>query len=245
MLFFLCLSFSFAYEDIRDLSLSKNGLSELEIDCGAGYLKVKGATNLDAIEVEAEIVIRNISRQRAEEYLDKYLKLSLKKMGRKAVLISHFDSSRSIFNRWQKAINLTVRVPSELVLEVEDGSGYTSIQDIDADVKIDDGSGDIFIENIAGNLYIDDGSGETEVENVTGDLTIDDGSGEIDIREVGGEVSIIDGSGSLTVRDVGGDVIVDDGSGSIYINGVKKDVIIRSAGSGGVTIRNVDGRIKK
>jgi DUF4097 and DUF4098 domain-containing protein YvlB len=226
LFFFLCTSFTFAYKDVRNLSLSAKGIDELEIDCGAGFLKVNGQKGLTEIKVEAEIVLEGKSEKSAEEFIQKYLKLSLKKRGSRAVLTSGFESYRSLFSFSNKLINLTVSIPVDMDLDVDDGSGY------------------IRIEDIAGNLIIDDGSGSIEIVNAKGNVDVDDGSGEINIEGVSGDVSVDDGSGSIFIRNIGGNVTVRDGSGSITIDGVEKDVYIPSDGSGSVRVNNVKGKVK-
>jgi len=56
--------------------------------------------------------------------------------------------------------------------------------------------------------------------------------------------AIIDTSGGIEVTRLNGSVEVSDTSGGIYINQVSEDVIVRRDGSGGLTVRNVDGEIK-
>ncbi len=242
--FFLCVCFTFAYEDVRNLSLSAKGIEELQIDCGAGFLKVNGQKGLTDIKVEAEIVLEGKSEKNAEDFLKKYLVLSLEKRGRRAVLTSGFKEYRSIFSFGSKLINLTVSIPAEMDLDVDDGSGYIKIADIVGDLVIDDGSGSIEIVNIKGNVNVDDGSGEVELEEITGDVDVDDGSGEVSVEGVSGDVSVDDGSGSITIRNIGGSVTVRDGSGSITIDGVEKDVYIPSDGSGSVRLNNVKGKVR-
>ncbi len=226
VLFFLCASFMFAYEDVRNLNLSAKGIEKLEIDCGSGFLKVRGQEGLREIKVEAEIVLEGKSEKSAEEFLKKYLKLSLEKRGSRAVLTSGFESYRSLFSFTNKVINLTVSLPKDMDLDVDDGSGSLTIENIRGDVKIDDGSGSMDIMNIGGNLDVDDGSGQIDVDGVSGDVSIDDGSG------------------SMTIRNIEGSVTVRDGSGSITIDGVEKDVYIPSEGSGSVSVKNVKGKVK-
>ncbi len=242
--FFLCASFTFAHEDVRNLSLSAKGIDELEIDCGAGFLKVNGQKGLTEIKVEAEIVLEGRSEKDAEEFLKKYLDLSLEKRGSRAILTSDFKEYRSIFSFGNKLINLTVSIPAEMDLDVDDGSGYIKIEDIAGNIIIDDGSGDIKIVNTKGNVDVDDGSGVIELMEINGDVSVDDGSGEIKVEGVSGDLSVDDGSGSIIIRNIGGNVTVKDGSGSISIDGVEKDVYIPSDGSGSVRVNNIKGKVK-
>lgn len=224
--FFLCATSLFAHREVKELSLSAQGIEKLEIDCGAGFLKVYGKEGLKEIRVEAEIVLDGKSEKSAEEFIQKYLDLSLEKRGSRAVLTSGFESYRSMFSFGNKVVNLTVSMPMGMNLDVDDGSGSIIVNDIAGDVNVDDGSGSMEIMNIKGNLDVDDGSGEISIEGVSGDVSVDDGSG------------------SMTIRNIGGSVTVRDGSGSITINGVEKDVYIPSDGSGSVQVKNVKGKVK-
>ena len=234
------------YVKTKDLNLSAADITELEIDCGAGYLMVEGVEGLENIEVEAEIVIEGMNRKKAQDFIDKHLRLDIREKRGHAVLRSHFDKSLSsftLFGRKSSMVNLNVRIPVDMDLTIDDGSGDTRVENINGEVIIDDGSGDLELELIKGHTDIDDGSGEIYIINLDGNLVIDDGSGEIHIKEVTGDVEIDDGSGDISVRRIGGSVLVGDGSGDIRIRYVKQDVEIIDDSSGDVSIARVDGRV--
>lgn len=222
-LLILCTTAAFSFEKVEDLRLSTEGIHKLKIDSGSGFLKVTGNESLRAIEVRAEIIVKGKSDKDATEYIRKNVVLTLEKNGDKAILVSKFKNK--LFSG-SRAINLTVNVPKNIHIDVDEGSGKMSIQDITGDIYVDDSSGEIEIENIQGNVKIDDGSGSVSVNDVEGDVSIDDGSGEIDVSGVSGTVVVDDGSGSINIEGVGGDVhIKDDGSGSLSIRDVKGKII--------------------
>jgi hypothetical protein len=223
---FLSACMAFSYQDVKELSLSAQGIETLEINCGSGFLKVTGYEGRNKIEVEAEIEVERRRESDAEEFIRKYVKLSLEKKGSRAVLISNFKDFPKFFSLGNTVINLTVSIPRNL------------------DLDINDGSGSIRVENIVGDVSVDDGSGSMEIENVEGSVRIDDGSGTIEVDDVRGDVDVDDGSGSIYIRNIGGSVTVRDGSGSITINGVEKDVFIPSEGSGSLSISKVKGKVK-
>jgi hypothetical protein len=267
-LFLLTVANLMAKEQIinKSLSLSAEGISELNVECGAGFLKVEGSESMNQIEVEAEIIIEGIPEDETDAYLKKKMELTLTKRGSKARLISRFESGNGFFKSLisginRQVINLTVRMPSNLALDLDDGSGFIEMKNIGNKVDITDGSGEMTIQNIGGDLEIDDGSGSTSIEYVKGNLDIEDGSGDLEVANVEGSVEIDDGSGSLVARKIkgdlfiddgsgeirveyiGGDVRITDGSGSIYIESVDQDVTITEGGSGSVEISDVKGRV--
>jgi hypothetical protein len=219
----LCTSTAFSFEKVKDLSLDAEGITRFEIDSGSGFLKVTGNSSSTDIEVRAEIIVKDKNDKDADEYISKNVILTLERKGDKAILVSKFKNK--LFSG-SRVINLTVNIPRNIHLDVDDGSGVISIQNIAGDIDVDDGSGEIKIENIEGNVKIDDGSGTVSVTDVEGDVSIDDGSGTIDVRGVSGSVVVDDGSGAINIEGVGGDVhIKDDGSGSLRIRDVKGKVI--------------------
>ena len=233
----------FPVQNIKHLTLDARGIEKFDVDCGAGFLKISGETNRDEIEVEAEIILDGMSKRKAEDFMRDRLRLSLEKRGDTAHLIADIDSKFSLFSWGSREINLTVRMPSKLAMQIEDGSGAIWIDNIHNHIEVDDGSGNMMIRKMTGNVRIDDGSGEIECVDIGGDVEIDDGSGEISLEMVGGLVDIEDGSGSIRVDEAFGDVTIQDGSGSIMVDRVQRDVIIQSAGSGGVEISRGEGRV--
>jgi hypothetical protein len=211
------------YEQVRNLDLDVDGISELSIEAGAGSMDVTGVRGLDKILVKATIVVPDADEDDALKVIEQKMTLSLEQKGDEARLKSWFDGGVMGFGE-NAHIVLEVSVPQGLSVNIDDGSGSLDVIDIMGDVTIDDGSGSIDVENVA-NLKIEDGSGSIEVDNASGD------------------VSIVDGSGSINVDHVAGSVTIDDGSGSIKVSDVEHDVIIIDDGSGGLTIKDVRGNV--
>jgi len=244
-LFFLSASIVSAYQEVKTLSLSAEGIKRLDIDCGAGFLVVSGQEGLNSIEAEAEIIVEGRNEDKAQEFIQQRVRLSLERKGDRAILISQIKERFSDFSFRKKIINLTLSVPVDIDLAVDDGSGWLKVENITGRVFIDDGSGEMMIKNITGPLQINDGSGDIEVAEIRGDLDIEDGSGEIDGEGISGSVSVDDSSGSITLHNIGADVTVSDSSGSISIDSVEGNVTIRDDGSGSLRISNVKGKVIK
>jgi len=246
LLFVVAFVCGFPFDEEKTLNLEATGITGLEIDCGAGALKVSGSDGSDTIEVKAKIVLKGIDDDDVDSFVKDNVTLTLEKKGDRAVLASSIDSSfTSLLKRREAYIDLDVRVPAKLELSIDDGSGSIEVSGIAGDVEIEDGSGSLVVGDIGGDLEIDDGSGSVTVRNVGGNLEIEDGSGEIRIEKIKGNVDVDDNSGTVKIYGIGGSVVVDDGSGGIYIDGVEKDVYIKNAGSGALKIDNVKGKVTK
>jgi DUF4097 and DUF4098 domain-containing protein YvlB len=211
------------YEEVRNLDLDADGVSQLSIKAGAGSMDVTGVRGLDKISVKATVVVPDTDEDKAVKVIEKKMTLSLDQQGSEAQLDAWFDDGFMGFGS-DAHIVLEVSVPQGLSVNIDDGSGSLDVRDVAGDVTIDDGSGSIDVDNVA-NLKIDDGSGSIDVENASGDVSIVDGSGSISVVHVKGSVTIDDGSGSIKVSDVENDlIIVDDGSGSLSISDVRGSV---------------------
>ena len=221
---FLASTLAFPAEEVKNLNLSAEGIQTLRIDSGAGFLNVEGKEGLSAIEVKAEIYVKGLKDEEMKEFIEDHVKLNLERKGDRAVLVSGIEWSPFSFR--EVRIDLTVKVPRAMNLDIDDGSGTVEVTNIRGDVVLDDGSGSIHVENVEGDLEIEDGSGDITVRNITGDVQIDDGSGGISVSHIGGSVTVDDGSGSIDIHDVEKDVILEDtGSGSEHISDVKGKVI--------------------
>jgi len=217
------------FEEIREFSMASRGIDTLRVDNGSGYVEIVGVDGLDQISVTATLVLEDTSDEKAQKIIERDLVLTLDENSDVAVLTAYFKH-RGIFNFSSAGlVNLDIRMPSTMHLDLDDGSGSIKIDGVRGDLSVDDGSGSLTLTNVGGQVVIDDGSGPISVRDVGGDLSINDGSGSIDVHGVAGSVTVDDGSGSIDVQDVENDlIIVDDGSGSLDYGGISGDVITDS-----------------
>ena len=214
----------------REATLEAAGATRLVIDVGAGSLDVRGVAG--ATEVRAH----GIACASRESILED-IRLVAERRGDTLYIETRFPE----LHTGTALLDLEIEAPDGLEVEIEDGSGSTTVRGV-ASLSLRDGSGELEVSDVRGSVTIDDGSGEIELLGIGGDVSIEDGSGEIDLRGIGGRIVIEDGSGEIDVRDADGDVIVDDdGSGSIDIAGVGGSVLIREDGSGSIRVEDVRG----
>jgi hypothetical protein len=227
------------YTEVRDLEVDASGLSEVFIDAGAGAMMVTGIEGSNEVVVVATITVDTNDANEGAEFIEDRLRLRLERDGDRAELKADFSPQWG----WgtDAAVDLDVRMPAQLALVIDDGSGPIAVEDISGNVTIDDGSGPIELAN-SGDVYIDDGSGSISLEN-TGAVKVDDGSGSITVVRAAGDVYVEDGSGTIDIRGVQGSVTVDDGSGDIEIDDVERDLIIEEEGSGSLRYTNVRGAV--
>jgi hypothetical protein len=217
-------------DETKTLTLDARDLRMLKIDAGAGFLEIEGSSG-DTIEVVAEIIAD-----------DGDYRFTLDRRGDRAVLISEVEPLAGFFVAKHARIDLTVKVPARLALDIDDGSGHIELKGMRAMTAIDDGSGEITVRDHRGDLSIDDGSGPIDVSDVTGKVKIHDGSGPINVRNVVGNLRIKDGSGPMEIKKIDGRVTLRDGSGPIDVSDITGGLNILDSGSGGVSTRNIVDR---
>ena len=230
-----------SFDETRRLELSVEDIKTLKIQCGAGFLTVIGVKEMDRIRASAQIIVSGIRENEFQNFLEKHLLVALEKRGGKAILRADFK--QSFPNKNEAKINLTVKLPTTLPVNIDDGSGAIIVTNLSGGLNIRDNSGSIDIVNIAGRIKVADSSGSIEIRDARGNIEIQDGSGLIYVRRITGNVNITDGSGEMTIQDVNGSVTVTDGSGSIDIQDVTRDVFINEAGSGELNIDGVKGKV--
>jgi DUF4097 and DUF4098 domain-containing protein YvlB len=225
------------YREPRQVILQVEEATELHLEAAAGSLEVIGSDGL------TEVVVDGVACASHQDYLDG-IRLDTRRRDSRLVVEVDLPEVHWSRNRYVR-LDLIVRVPSSLMLDIEDGSGEIDVRGV-GPTRIRDGSGEIDVDTVYGDLTIEDGSGEIDVRNVRGKVNVEeDGSGGIQIASVEGDVDIEeDGSGSISIRDVTGSVRIDeDGSGSIRAVAVNGDFIVDRDGSGGISFDEIGGRV--
>jgi hypothetical protein len=231
------------YEAAREARVDVAGAKVVRIRALAGSLRVVGQANLSQVEVEGRACAGRAedldgTQVRAERAGDTLrVEAELPEAGE--------GWGGSWWGHESPRLDLVVRVPAGMALDVDDTSGGIEIRDVGA-LEVRDRSGEIEVENVSGDIRLEDSSGDVRLHGVKGSVVVtDDGSGDLEIEDVTGGVRIDeDGSGSIRVSNVGGDVLVGrDGSGSIRVNGVGGDFRVDHDGSGGIDYRDVKGQV--
>lgn len=256
-------SFAFANHECkfsaeRSLDIDPSGLKTLALVLGPSDAHVRGDAGLKRIEVRGKACASE------QEWL-KDLDLGQERGSDRATVTMSKEHS-SFHNGFGSYayIDLEVRLPAGLALEIQTGSGDAEVAGVAA-LTFHAGSGDLNADHIAGAATVSVGSGDVVIRDL-GSLTVErTGSGDIQASAVRGEVKVghvgsgdlrfaevrggvhIEsvGSGDVTVSGAGGDVVVGSvGSGDVTVDGVGGNFVVHSAGSGDLHHRNVTGKIE-
>jgi hypothetical protein len=226
-----------AYTSPRNAVVDAAGARSVEVEAGAGSLRVEGKPGLRQVQVNGT------ARSSSQQFLNQ-IKLIAERRGDVVFIKADIPDHNWRDDNYSAALDLVIQVPQGINADISDGSGDAKVLNVGS-LEASDGSGDFSVDGAAGTVHITDGSGNLRIENVGGDLTVTDGSGDIDVRNVTGSFTVeSDGSGSIYATDVRGSVIVqNDGSGGIEVNKVGRDFKVESKGSGSIDYAAVSGRV--
>jgi hypothetical protein len=220
----------------RRVNASLAGVSRVLVIGRAGSLRVTGHAG------GGEVVGSGTACSSDEGFL-KDIQLRAERHGSELTVEAVIPERMGFFDWGSARLDFEVTLPETIALEVRDGSGEATIENV-GDLRVHDGSGELTIRGVHGNADVTDGSGELIIADVSGDVRVRDGSGEMEIDRVGGNVVISDGSGGIAVRNVQRNVTIEsDGSGSVDVRDVRGDFTVESKGSGEVTSDRIGGRV--
>jgi DUF4097 and DUF4098 domain-containing protein YvlB len=243
----------------RNLDIDPAGLRTLVLELGSSDAKVRGEAGLQRIEVRGKACASD------ESQLEKLQLLQGREGDRVTVAVDKRDIAKgSWFGSDYAYLDIEVRMPAQLAMDVVSGSGDTDISDIAA-LSVKTGSGDVVVRNIAGDVTMrvssgdvdardvgafhltSTGSGDVRAIGVRGDVRADQGgSGDLDFEDVKGNVVIGNvGSGAVSLRSIDGTAEVGSiGSGDVTASGIGGDLIVRAQGSGDTRHSGVNGRVE-
>ena len=224
----------------RAAQVDMAGVSHVIVIAKAGSLRVEGRDGARAVIASGEAcssdpdILRDIT-------------LTATRSGSTATVEVHIPSMDgwNFFGGSNAALDLTVTLPSNVPVDINDTSGAMTVVNVGR-CSIDDTSGEIDVRRVHGDLTIRDTSGAIYVDDVAGNVHIPrDSSGEIEVRRVAGGVAIDeDSSGGVTISNVQRNVFIGHkGSGSIYVSDVGGDFTVDHKGSGGIDYARVAGRV--
>jgi hypothetical protein len=225
-----------AFEAPRNLDAAAAGVKTLVVEARAGSLSIRGEPGL------AQVRARGTACADRRDDLAQ-IRLLQRREGERLVITVEIPDTKE-WNNGQRRLDLDLRVPSRLALEVRDSSGEAEIERVSS-LRMQDSSGELRIADIPGAVRVNDSSGGIDVRNV-GSLRIPvDSSGEIRVAGVRGDAIVdVDSSGGIEMRRIGGSARIGlDSSGSIFVEDVGGDFVVGRDGSGDVEHQRVRGKV--
>ncbi|MEO8671687.1 MAG: DUF4097 family beta strand repeat-containing protein [Tahibacter sp.] len=242
----------------HDFDIDPASLKTLAFAMGSSDLDVEGVAGLAKIEVRGKACASD-----KDKLAD--LDVDQQRSGDRVTVTPRQTtrSSGNWFGSNYAYIDLHVRVPRGLAIDVRGGSGDAQIRDV-ATLNFESGSGDLNVQKIAGLLTLEVRSGDVQGSEIgtanvrsvsSGDISLREvfgdvhvgrcGSGDLQFNRIGGNVNIGSvGSGDVSATEVVHDVSVDSiGSGDVSVSGIGGNFTVRAKGSGDVNHHEVSGKV--
>jgi hypothetical protein len=224
----------------RVLDVDASGVRTLKLDTGAGDLDVVGVPGLARIEVRGKACA-------SEEATLAGIQFAQQREGAVAGVgtkIPKEGSDWTLFGSHYAYLDVHVRMPAGLKLDLRDSSGDLVVAGLTGGVDLVDSSGDITLHDLGGAVSVTDTSGDIDVRGVDGNFTIvSDSSGDIRITDVRGDAVVReDSSGDIDFNHVTGSARVErDSSGDITFDDIGRDAGVGSDSSGTIRADHVRG----
>jgi hypothetical protein len=229
------------YKHRIETTLDIGSATQLEINAAAGDLKVSAGNTESAVRIEAVVCA-----SREEWASDSRLALNSGETAEISVLPPDSAERTGWGNDDQFSVDLDIRVPAGLAVNISDSSGGMTVEDT-GDLSIRDSSGDIDVRNIRGMVRLEDSSGDIDLQNIEGDVVVEsDSSGNMFGKDIQGSVLVMkDSSGNIWFEQVRDDFVVErDSSGNIVAEHVGGDFRVLKDGSGNIRSSHVAGEIE-
>jgi DUF4097 and DUF4098 domain-containing protein YvlB len=243
---------SAASEGSFDRTLHVSGAVNLEIETGAGSIRVRAGSS-NEVRVTGHIRSSNWLFGSSGDAIERLEKNPPIQQSGNDIRIGHIDDPEL---RHNLSISYEVVTPSNTQLhsstgsgsqdisgvsgpvDANTGSGGVKISDIGAGVRAHSGSGSIELDRVKGNVYARAGSGSIRATDIAGGFDGQTGSGHLSLEQTApGSVRAETGSGGLDLHNVRGSLQARAGSGSIHADGEATGEWIVDTGSGGVELR--------
>jgi len=153
-----------AYKAPRNAIVDASGAQSVEVEAGAGSLRVEGKPGLRQVQ------ITGTARASSQQILNE-IKLIAERRGDLVFIKADIPDHNGWNDNYSAGLDLVIEVPQGINAEVSDGSGDAKIYNVGA-LEASDGSGELVVDGAAGSVRITDGSGNLKIENVNGDVPV-------------------------------------------------------------------------
>jgi hypothetical protein len=251
-------AFQCEFKAERPLDIDPAGLKALVLKLDSTDAHVRGVAGLAKIEVRGKACASQ------ENWLAD-LTVNQSREGDHVVVTTnqHHGNMIGLFHATYAYIDLDVRIPANLALQIQTNSGDADVADI-ATLDFSAHSGDLLASHISGVVSAEVGSGDIKVDDIGGLDLRRSGSGDVRARKVHGDVKVghvgsgdlgfddvqkgvhvaAVGSGDVSIDRAGGDVVIESiGSGDVSADDIGGDFVVKAAGSGDIHHRNVKGKV--
>jgi DUF4097 and DUF4098 domain-containing protein YvlB len=215
--------------------------AEIEILNMFGNIEVR-AGETDRIIVDATKIIRASNRQEADR-LEQDFTFSIRHDGAKYLIRSNRDEAGGPSSPRQRfKSSLTIQVPKQVALRLDNRNGRILIQDVSGDQAVINRYGDVEVRNITGRVELENRNGNVFVQDVSAAVAITNRYSNTTVRNVGGDLRIETRNGDVEVSGVAGAAAIENSYAPIRVEDVKGALTITGRNNQ-LEVQRVEGDI--
>ena len=212
------------YQTNLDRTIEGSRLRTLSLRTGAGSIEIVGEESRRTIEIVG-IVSTHAETFGEAKRIAGEVRLNVQAEGTENPIVRVTEPRLSSTDQYY-SYDLTVKVPHNCQISLEDSSGPIEVGGLVSGLRIENESGPVSVETVTGGIVIQTAGNRTTVKDASGHLQIKDGAGDIDVAGVTGDVEIQDGGGKLVVQNVSGDVTASDNPTGAQMKNIDGDVTL-------------------
>ncbi|NPA36336.1 MAG: DUF4097 family beta strand repeat protein [Chlorobi bacterium] len=143
-----------------------------------------------------------------------------------------------------RAGELVFYVPDSVKLDIENTSGYCTVNEVNAkNINVITKSGKITINKCSANIMASTVSGEVYIDEVTGSVSVRSKSSNIYLYRIKGDVAANTSKGKIHLDNITGNVKTASSSGEQELENIEGDILAKSL-SGKIKISVAEGKIQ-
>ncbi len=226
-------------EDRGALQMDWTGVEALEVNIRFGSVDIRPVGVDEAPSVRLEVVGHG------------YTSASARRVAQAAELRHDREGGRLVLRGFNESVgngsehadlNLTLRVPSETILAVDDEFGPVSIDGIKAAVAVTTRFSPASVTGVTGEVSVTGEHGRVDVSRVTGPVTVRATYGGVSVTDVTGPVDVESKHGGVDLRDLQSGLVCRATYGRVSVTHAAGDVEIDSK-HGNVDLRYPGGAV--
>ena len=166
---------------------SVTGRPDLHFNVNDGKVDI---TSSDSKEIEARVWTSGWR-------IPQEVKITESQSGDRVTIDVHVPNMHFSFGVNHRSVNVELRVPRDIDLDVHSGDGSITSQPLSGHIRLDSGDGNIEAHGLKGDLKLHTGDGHIEGSQFEGTLMADTGDGRINIRGRFDALDIRTGDGNI------------------------------------------------
>ena len=204
--------------------ISLEGTEKLEVKNLRGMIRVE-PWEQNTLKVQAEIIVDTNNKEESKELLGNVIKTDV---GNTASIEVNNPYSQNTRDHQLNAVNLTIRVPKDLDIDLSTRFGEVYAADMLGSVAVSQEHSRVELSNISGNAAINSRHTSMRIIGIEGDVKVINEHGEVVLEDITGSLDVANSYNSTFARNIGKDVKIRSRHGQVRLEDTKGNADIEN-----------------